>query len=100
MLFKKKQPVKPAIPQVCVRTNNAVLYEGPLKDLPIKEEVIIEKSIFYFDDPEPCYIHRNAVKVRLSEELHRELQQSDGNTPGPLLLAWADFEGITECTLL
>ena len=97
MLFKKKQAV---IPQVCIRTNNAVLYEGPLKDIPIKEDIIIEKSIFYFDDPEPCYIHRNAVKVRLSEELYRELQQPDGsNAPGPLLLAWADFDGITECIL-
>jgi len=29
--------------------------------LPIKEEVIIKESIKFFNDPEPCFIHRSAI---------------------------------------
>lgn len=97
MLFHKKVPVSP---RVRVSADHTLLYEGELKALPIKESIIIEKSILYFDDPEPCYIHRNAVNMRISEELYRELLVTKGSHAGPLLLAWADFEKITDATLI
>ncbi len=97
MLFHKKTPV---LPRVRVSADHTVLYEGELKALPIKESVIIEKSIFYFDDPEPCFIHRNAVCVRLAEELYRELLAAPDGCAGPLLLAWADFDRITCAALV
>lgn len=96
MLFKKKTQT---IPHIQIFSGDLLLYDGPLKDLPLKESVIIEKSIFFFDDPEPCYIHRGAVQVRLAEELRRELQSSRDGSPGPQLLAWADFDRITRCLL-
>jgi hypothetical protein len=50
-----------------------VIYQGKWDDLPLSEEVVIEKSILFFNDPEPCYIHRDAVRVRLLAELEQEL---------------------------
>lgn len=97
MLFKKKTPDQPS---VCIQSGNQILYKGLLRELPIKETVIIEKSIYFFDDPEPCFIHRNAVSVRLISELHTEMLERDGDSPGPLLLSYADFENITSCCLL
>lgn len=97
MLFKKKTPDQPS---VCIRSGDQLLYEGFLREIPIKESIIIEKSIYFFDDPEPCFIHRNAVIVRLVSELHSELLERDSQTPGPLLLSYADFENITFCCLL
>ena len=39
-----------------------------LLEIPISEDVIIEKSILFFSDPEPCIIHRSAVRSRMIEE--------------------------------
>lgn len=97
MLFKKKSP---ALPSVLIRSGDSILYQGLLKEIPIKESVIIEKSIFFFDDPEPCFIHRDAVRVRLTEELLQEIQEQTGTHPSPHLIAYADLDGIETCQLL
>jgi hypothetical protein len=52
----------------------AILYEGLPAGLPFPEEVIIQKSIHYFNDPQPCYIHRSAVIMRLAAELQQALE--------------------------
>jgi hypothetical protein len=52
-----------------------VLYEGPLNGLSFPEKLIIAKSIYFFNDEEPCFIHRGAVAARLFEELNRLLEQ-------------------------
>lgn len=59
-MFFKKKAAAPALPSVRIRSGKKVIYEGLLKDIPIKEKVLIEKSIYFFDDPEPCFIHRDA----------------------------------------
>ena len=41
--------------------------------LKVPEPVIIQKSIEFFDDPEPCMIHRSAVLSRLLMELEQAL---------------------------
>lgn len=56
------------------------LQEYLIGEIPIKEEIIIAKSIQFFDDPEPCYIHRGAVVVRLNEEILNEVEQYIGQT--------------------
>ena len=99
-MFFRKKSAAPALPSVRILAGDNVVYEGLLKDLPIKETVLIEKSISFFDDPEPCFIHRNAVRVRLTEELHQELLCENDAKPGPLLISYADFSGITSCELL
>lgn len=97
-MFKKKKTESP-LPTITVTGKDGVLYQGLLKDIPLKDSVIIEKSIEFFDDPDPCYIHRGAVRVRLTHELFQELQTISDQTPGPLMLAYVDLEEITQCSL-
>lgn len=47
---------------------NHLEYYSPLH-LPIKENIIIKKSIELFDDDEPCIIHRTYVMKKLMLEL-------------------------------
>lgn len=48
---------------------NVVIESCKLTSLPIKEQIIIDKSIEFFSDPEPCFIHRSAVMKRLITEI-------------------------------
>lgn len=52
-MFFKKKTAAPALPSVRIRSGEKVIYEGLLKDIPIKEKVLIEKSIYFFDDRNP-----------------------------------------------
>ncbi len=45
--------------------------EGPLSALRLPEAVVLELSVEFFQDPEPCFIHRGAVAARAVEELRR-----------------------------
>ena len=62
--------------KIKTRSYLTICYEGGSKnkicslgEIPIKEAVIIAKSIDFFNDPAPCYIHRGAVVMRLNEEV-------------------------------
>ena len=99
-MFFRKKSAAPALPSVRILSGEQVIYEGLLKDIPIRENVLIEKSIYFFDDPEPCFIHLDAVRLRLTEELHQELLRENTGSPGSLLLSYADLSGITSCELL
>lgn len=91
MLFKPKKP----LPALKLYAADQLIYEGLLKDLPIKESVILEKSAAFFNDPEPCHIHRSAVRTRLTAEIQAESEARGSDpVPGPLLLSYADFEVI------
>ena len=48
--------------------DDAVLLEKKVIHLPLKEEVIIQQSSYFFDDPEPCMIHRSAVMKKIFSE--------------------------------
>ncbi|MEG2375023.1 MAG: hypothetical protein RSB43_11560, partial [Niameybacter sp.] len=48
-------------------------------EIPIKEAIIIEKSIQFFNDPEPCYIHRGAVYMRINEEVMQIMKKYDAH---------------------
>ena len=50
-------------------SGSQISYDGLIEALPLCESVIIQKSIQFFDDPEPCYIHRDAVRIRMLAEL-------------------------------
>ena len=54
---------------------NEILFSGELLDLPLKEEWILKKSIEFFDDHAPCYLHRGAVTVRLLDELWESAEE-------------------------
>lgn len=95
MLFKSKK-----LPSVRLYAKGLLLYDGLLKDLPLKETVILEKSAAFFDDPEPCQIHRSAVRARLTAEIGKELEApASDDRPGPLLLSYADYDAV-DCAVL
>lgn len=50
-----------------------LLFQGLWNDIPLDEDIIIQRSIEFFNDPTPCYIHRTAVRVRILEELEKSL---------------------------
>jgi hypothetical protein len=53
-----------------------IILEQKLTSLPLREEVIRSKSIEFFNDPEPCMIHRTAVMKRLYMEIYNSLCDS------------------------
>ena len=54
--------------------SGAIVYEGLPSNLPFPEEVILQKCLHYFNDPEPCYIHRGAVIMRMAAEIQQALE--------------------------
>lgn len=60
-----------------------------LTSLPIREQIIIGKSIEFFSDPEPCFIHRSAVMKRLLTEIDDYLY--DISKEGVYEIKWSDF---------
>lgn len=77
------------------------LYDGALTALSVPEPLIIELSIEFFDDPEPCQIHRGAVLRRVFMEL-MELGENSTTPAAALpdnarryLSAYPELTGVT-----
>ena len=68
---KKKKPQTRRYIQIYVKGH--LIYDGLWDDLPFTEDIIIQKSIDFFDDPSPCYIHRSAVRIRLLSEMEEAI---------------------------
>ncbi len=92
--------------QLFVRLMNcegSVLLECSCNRLPLKEKVILEKSVEFFNDPEPCFIHLSAVTARLlseiSEHIDNKLNQGmellKGTEDLYLLKSYVNVEGIS-----
>lgn len=77
--MKKKSTKK--MNHIKIMTEKEPLYAGTFLELPLKESVILQKSITFYDDPDPCFIHRSAVRNRLLSELEHELIQSTLSMP-------------------
>ena len=60
-----------------IDNDNCILYEGNLYRLPVAESIIIEKSIEYFNDSEPCFLHKSAVTKKIYYEIEDFFQQKD-----------------------
>lgn len=95
MFFKPKKK----LPSLQLCSHGHVVYEGFLKDIPLRESIILEKSVQFFNDPEPCHIHRSAVRVRLTEELLLELESKGDVGDCDCLLSYADFPHIDQYRL-
>ncbi|MBU3092388.1 hypothetical protein K2F40_13035 [Clostridium sp. CM028] len=57
--------------------DNCILYEGNLYKLPVAENIIIEQSIEYFNDSEPCFLHKSAVTKKIYYEIEDFFQEKD-----------------------
>lgn len=95
MFFKSK----PKLPIIELYYNNQCIYNDILKNLPIKESVILEKSLLFFNDPAPCHIHRTAVQIRLTEELLETIKQTRKEQHCNLLLQLCNYENIDKVIL-
>jgi len=51
-----------------IASDDTVILEKKVNYLPLKEELIIAQSIEFFNDPEPCMIHRTAVMKKIFVE--------------------------------
>lgn len=52
-----------------------IVYNGKLTGMPLREELILEKCIEYFNDKSPCYIHKSATMKRLFLQLEKYFEQ-------------------------
>lgn len=66
MLIKKHK----AIPFLkLLDESGQIIYESPLKEYRLPENVVLELSNEFYSDPEPCEIHRGAIHMRVYMEL-------------------------------
>lgn len=79
IMFLFKNHTRKTVKHVSVYENDRLVYNGKWEELPFTEKIMIEYSIRFFDDPTPCFIHRDAVRVRLLAELEESYAQK-GNT--------------------
>lgn len=96
MFFNHKSPQHPSIQ---LFYNNECIYQGFLKDIPLKDSVIKEESNRFFNDPEPCDIHRTAVRLRITEELLIKLIEAEQRECCQLLMDLCTFENINKIIL-
>lgn len=73
-MFARKKKKKLA--DISFLSQGEILYSGALLEIPLTEETILESSIQFFHDSDPCYIHRGAVRARLTAELESDLSSS------------------------
>lgn len=81
-----------------IYSDGVLLYQGRWDELPLEEDVIIEMSIAFFRDSEPCYIHRDAVRVRLLSELEETLGYNFQDIPAQWLKRLTVCTGISHIT--
>ena len=69
-MFGRKGKSKKAVPLLTLfdESGRAFLY-CPLSDYVLPEESVLALSLEFFNDPEPCEIHRAAVHKRAMMEL-------------------------------
>ena len=53
--------------------DGAVVYHGPMNELPIKEEYMLEKSMELYQEPEPCVIYRTHIAKKLYLDIYESL---------------------------
>ncbi len=63
-----------------LNADGALLRRCALTRTPLREDTVLRLSVEFFDDPEPCMIHRSAVMSRMYMELTEYFlaQLSDG----------------------
>lgn len=72
MFGKKKKRAKTRIR--VLSDSGEVLFSADAAEFKPPEKVILELSVEFFSDPEPCEIHRSAVCLRAVSELQEALK--------------------------
>lgn len=105
-MFGRKKPAPAAARSAPLRIRidgpDGALYDGALTALSVPEPLIIELSIEFFDDPEPCQIHRGAVLRRVFMELSElgERSSTPADALSPAVCRYLSaYPGLTGVTL-
>ncbi len=64
-----KRKKKAAVRLTMWNANGEIVYDDRLENLRLPNEVILSMSVEFFDDPEPCQIHRGACMARAFAEI-------------------------------
>jgi hypothetical protein len=70
--------------KITIKNDNEILFDGHPLDLPIKQEMLIDKSVEMFDDKNPCIIHQtyviesfiDALITRFKKHLNEDIKLS------------------------
>lgn len=60
-MFKKKNKKKKRHNVTIYDNKHNIIHQGDITLLPIRDDCIIKLSIEYYNDPEPCMIHRSSI---------------------------------------
>lgn len=81
-MFGKKKSKKPAMSAfLALDEQKTPLAQYDAAALPLNREAVLEKSVEFFQDPNPCAIHEGAVRMRMLAELEAFLM---GKGPVPV----------------
>lgn len=69
---KRKRPIL-----TILGSQGEEIFKGELYSIHIPKEVIVDMSIEFFDDPEPCEIHSSAVLSRAFSEVLKVLEERE-----------------------
>lgn len=65
---------------ICIKDReNNIVYRGKITSIRLPEEIIVAKSIEFFNDKFPCFLHRTAVMKRLYFELEIYCMENNKN---------------------
>ncbi len=68
-MFGRKKTPRAAAEIALFDADGVEIARTPVADYALPEDVVIALSVEYFNDPEPCHIHRGAVHKRAMMEL-------------------------------
>lgn len=69
MFGRKKKSRRKSVMLILLDSASREISACPISEYVLPEEVILALSVEYFNDPEPCAIHRGAVHNRVMMEL-------------------------------
>ncbi len=89
--------------KVVIKKFDTVLYSGNILNIPIKEKVIIEKSIALFGDEDPCVIHISFIAKELVSDLLKLFKETNSSSLKIIdhlaILSFIDFDDFSNVTI-
>lgn len=75
--MKKKGKRPAAIAFTLFDEKNQACAQYDAAALPLNRDAVLEKSVEFFQDPNPCAIHEGAVRMRMLGELEAYLREQE-----------------------
>ncbi len=89
--------------KIMIKKDNDILFDGHPLDLPIKQEMLIKKSVEMFDDQTPCIIHQTYVIESFIDafisKFKKQLNQDIQLTEEVEEIQFIDIKNIESCII-